>query len=72
LHRRAGPHHVRDLPARLVGDTTRPRLRPQLSLEEELAQVYAEREQRHAAADTIPLLDFLRASSVGRGSSQWP
>jgi shikimate kinase len=66
--------------ARLLGDATRPRLRPQLSLEEELAQVYAEREERHAAADTISLLDFLRASSVapvGGGSPrasgpQWP
>jgi shikimate kinase len=60
--------------ARLLGDATRPRLRPQLSLEEELAQVYAEREERHAAADTMPLLDFLRLTAPGPRASgpQWP
>jgi shikimate kinase len=55
--------------ARLLADATRPRLRPQLSHEEEIVQVYAEREERHAAAETMPLIDFLRASS---SRVQWP
>jgi len=57
--------------ARLLGDASRPRLRPELSREEEIAQVYAEREERHAAADTIPLLDFLHLSAASH-RAQWP
>jgi shikimate kinase len=49
------------------GDGARPRLRPELTLDEEIAQVYAERAALHAAMDTIPLLDFLRASSPAIG-----
>jgi shikimate kinase len=45
---------------RLLADRTRPRLRPELTLEEEIAQVYADREARHAAVPTLPLLDYLR------------
>lgn len=46
---------------RLLRDTQRPRLRPEVSLEEEIAQVYAERELAHARVPTVPLVDFLRA-----------
>ncbi len=57
--------------SRLLSDASRPRLRPQLSLEEELAQIYAEREERHAAVDTVPLLEFLRLSASSP-RAQWP
>ena len=57
--------------ARLLGDASRPRLRPQLSLEDEIAQVYIEREERHAAVQTIPLLEFLHLSATSQ-PAQWP
>lgn len=44
---------------RLGADTTRPRLRPELSLEEELREVYSEREFKHAAARPLSLIDFM-------------
>ncbi len=47
---------------RLLADVTRPRLRPDLSLEEELARVHAEREARHALVPTWSLPAFLRAT----------
>ncbi len=57
--------------SRLLADATRPRLRPQLSHAEEIAQVYAEREERHAAIDTLPLVDFLRLTGAV-SQAQWP
>jgi shikimate kinase len=47
---------------RLRADATRPRLRPQLSLDEELSQVFAEREQLHAGADCWTLGRFLASA----------
>jgi shikimate kinase len=44
---------------RLLADTTRPRLRPELSVEEEIATVYREREAAQARLDVVPLVDFL-------------
>jgi shikimate kinase len=46
---------------RLMADTTRPRLRPELSLEEEISSLFHERETLHARVPTVPLVDFLRA-----------
>jgi shikimate kinase len=46
---------------RLLADTSRPRLRPGMSLEEEIATVFHEREALHARIPTVPLVDFLRA-----------
>jgi shikimate kinase len=45
---------------RLLRDRTRPRLRPELSLEEELSSVFHEREALHARVPTVALVDFLR------------
>lgn len=45
---------------RLLADTTRPRLRPGLSLEEEISTVFHEREGLHARVPTVPLEDLLR------------
>lgn len=45
---------------RLLADTSRPRLRPGVSLEEEIATVFHEREALHARVPTVPLEDFLR------------
>jgi shikimate kinase len=45
---------------RLLSDQTRPRLRPELSLEEELSSVFHEREALHARVPTVALVDFLR------------
>ncbi|MEW5739419.1 MAG: shikimate kinase [Myxococcota bacterium] len=44
---------------RLLADRTRPRLRPELSLEEELREIYAEREELHRAARPLSLVDFV-------------
>ena len=46
---------------RLLADTGRPRLRPELSLEEEIVQVYQERELAHARVPTVPLVQLLAA-----------
>jgi shikimate kinase len=46
---------------RLRADPTRPRLRPELSLEEELHQVFTSREEAHARVATVSLVDALRA-----------
>lgn len=48
---------------RLTADTTRPRLRPELSLEEELRAVFFEREALHLRTEAVPLGDFLRAAT---------
>ncbi|WP_245767104.1 shikimate kinase [Stigmatella erecta] len=45
---------------RLLADSTRPRLRPGLSLEEEISTVFHEREGLHARVPTVPLEDLLR------------
>ena len=45
---------------RLLRDRTRPRLRPELSLEDELSSVFHEREALHARVPTVALEDFLR------------
>jgi shikimate kinase len=46
---------------RLLADTSRPRLRPGVTLEEEIAHVFHEREALHARVPTVPMVDFLRA-----------
>ncbi|MFZ5443994.1 MAG: shikimate kinase [Myxococcota bacterium] len=51
---------------RLRNDTTRGRLRPELPLEEELREIYAEREFRHAAARPLSLVDFMLKLVRGR------
>lgn len=51
---------------RLRADTTRPRLRPELSLEDELREIYMEREYRHAAARPSSLIDFMLMLVRGR------
>jgi shikimate kinase len=52
---------------RLLQDETRPRLRPNLSLEEEIETVFREREKTHAQIPTISLVEWLRIvrDSVG-------
>jgi shikimate kinase len=45
---------------RLLADTTRPRLRSGLSLEEEISTVFHEREGLHARVPTVPLEDLMR------------
>jgi shikimate kinase len=47
---------------RLLADLSRPRLRPDLPLADELEFVYAEREARHARVATWSLPAFLRAT----------
>jgi shikimate kinase len=44
---------------RLRADSTRPRLRPELSLQDELASVFHEREARHARVPTVPLAQLV-------------
>jgi shikimate kinase len=46
---------------RLLSDTTRPRLRPGMSLEEEIHSIYEQRTLLHARAPTVGLVEFLRA-----------
>jgi shikimate kinase len=50
---------------RLLADTSRPRLRPDLSPEEELVVVYNEREQIHARSGALSLLRFLASLYEG-------
>jgi shikimate kinase len=52
---------------RLLTDTTRPRLRPGMSLEEEISSVYQQREVLHARVPTVSLEEFLRAFVVTKG-----
>jgi shikimate kinase len=49
---------------RLLADTSRPRLRPGVSLEEELHSVYHQRQALHDRVPTVSLADFLRAFSL--------
>lgn len=51
---------------RLRADTSRPRLRPELSIEEELREVYSEREFKHAAARPMSFIDFMLKLVRGR------
>ncbi len=44
---------------RLLADTTRPRLRPDLAPEEEIVAIYEEREVIHGRSGAIPLVQFL-------------
>ncbi|MFY0567158.1 shikimate kinase [Archangium lansingense] len=46
---------------RLLADTTRPRLSPGMSLDEELHSIYHQRQAIHARVPTVSLADFLRA-----------
>ena len=50
---------------RMQADTTRPRLRPELSLEEELKTVFEERERKHREVRTVSLVDFLLKARRG-------
>jgi len=45
---------------RLSADRSRPRLRPELTLQDELTRIYEERELLHARVPTVKLEDFLR------------
>jgi shikimate kinase len=54
---------------RLLIDTTRPRLRPGMTLEEEIASIYYQRAVLHSRVHTVSLVDFLRSFvSPGSGS----
>lgn len=46
---------------RMLSDTTRPRLRQGMTLEEEIHSVYHQRELLHARVETMSLGEFLRA-----------
>lgn len=46
---------------RLLEDRERPRLRPELTLEEEIFRIHTERERLHAQFPTVPLVQLLRA-----------
>jgi shikimate kinase len=50
---------------RLLADHTRPRLHPELSLEEELRRTWEERERAHAAVPTLTLSAALAALGSG-------
>lgn len=47
---------------RILMDTSRPRLYPELPLEEEITRVFTDREQAHARVPTVALADFLAAT----------
>jgi shikimate kinase len=51
---------------RLRGDATRPRLRPHLSLDDELSEIFSERERLHAGAECWGLGRFLAALDSAR------
>lgn len=53
--------------ARLSADVKRPRLRPELSLQEEISRVYQEREALHARVNTLPLAELLARVTVPSG-----
>lgn len=60
--------------ARLRADRRRPRLLPQLSLEEEIEQIFQRREAVFAAARTLPLAAVVRtalAAEEGLACSGW-
>lgn len=47
---------------RLMKDTSRPRLRPEVSLEEEIREVFEAREALHARVQTVSLAQFLAST----------
>lgn len=47
---------------RLMADTSRPRLRPEVPLEEEIREIFDTREALHARVPTMPLMTFLRST----------
>lgn len=51
---------------RLRADTSRPRLRPELPYEQELRDVWRDREEKHRRARTVSLVDLLLAATAGR------
>lgn len=51
---------------RLRGDLDRPRLHPELSLEEELREVWFEREEKHRRVRAMPFVDFLLGAANGK------
>jgi shikimate kinase len=55
---------------RLLADRTRPRLRPELSLEEEIVRIFEERERLHARSNVVPLTHFLAATLEPGGSER--
>jgi shikimate kinase len=46
---------------RLLADSSRPRLRPGVTLEEEISSLFHQREALHAQVPTVSLVSFLRA-----------
>lgn len=50
---------------RLLADSSRPRLLPDLSLEEELRRIYADREVLHRSAGAMSLVDFVLRARRG-------
>jgi shikimate kinase len=48
---------------RLTADTSRPRLRPELTLQRELEAIWAERESKHQQVKTMGVVDFALAAS---------
>lgn len=48
---------------RLVADTARPRLRPELTLQQELEVVWAEREAKHQLVKTVSFVDLALAAA---------
>lgn len=53
---------------RLSADAGRPRLRPELSVQEELREVFTERERRHAAARPMSFIEFVLRLERGERS----
>lgn len=51
---------------RLTADLTRGRLRPEVPIDQELREIYSEREFRHAAARPLSLIDFMLRLVRGR------
>ncbi len=50
---------------RLRADTTRPRLKPGLSLDDELREVFFDRDEKHRIARPLPFVDFLLRGDRG-------
>lgn len=53
---------------RLLADSSRPRLRPGMTLDEELSSLFHQREALHAQVPTVSLAAFLRAFTSPGGS----
>jgi shikimate kinase len=51
---------------RLKADTARPRLRPSLALDEELRELWAEREEKHRRVFTVSLVDLALMAAGGQ------